>query len=600
MWMNITAKTCGILTLAFVLGCSVVATQHHSADGNHDADIILTDHTTEQDSADLHHSTSLQSNAGSYLAGRSASLHNDHIYATHYLGHALKENPKNPLLLQLSLKHAMLSGDMDTAMSLAEDAHSANAPNRLTHLLRFTKTLKSGDIKTAKEHSNALQPIGIHALILPFITSWMDYATLSTAQRVIVADGLKHGAYKSLQHYHHGLQYQLQGNLADAENAFDKAVTDIDVAPDAVIFGVVRFLIAGGNQGKAETILSNYQKQHNRDPLWRTRTPKEMLKELAEDNKSNITNVAGGIAEIFANMATLIGREGAMQEAQNFIMIARYLEPDNAFIRYHHAQILESSGQYENALSHYDAIATPPFLAELSILQTARIHHALEETDKAQELLLSEANDHGIQFNRYMMLGDIARIDKKFSDAASYYSKAVAMLEPPEKKDWNLIYRRGIMYDQAKQWEKAEADFQQALALYEDQPQVLNYLAYSWLVRGEHLEKAETMLLKAVTLRPNDAHIIDSYGWALYKLGRYKEALPRLEEALSLLPSDPTINDHYGDVLWRLGRTNEAVYQWERALLFEPPEEKDKDAITQKLTNGLPDDSQPIQQSNAN
>ena len=75
------------------------------------------------------------------------------------------------------------------------------------------------------------------------------------------------------------------------------------------------------------------------------------------------------------------------------------------------------------------------------------------------------------------------------------------------------------------QWERAEADLQHALELKPDQPLVLNYLGYSWIDRGENLDRGMKMIEKAVELRPEDGYIVDSLGWAHYRMGDYEAAV---------------------------------------------------------------------------
>ena len=67
------------------------------------------------------------------------------------------------------------------------------------------------------------------------------------------------------------------------------------------------------------------------------------------------------------------------------------------------------------------------------------------------------------------------------------------------------------------------------------------------------------MLEKALTLRPYDGYIVDSVGWAYYRLGSYDEAAQTLEAAVLLVPGDSTINDHFGDALWKAGHKMEAL-----------------------------------------
>ncbi|MFT7147423.1 MAG: Flp pilus assembly protein TadD, partial [Yoonia sp.] len=135
-------------------------------------------------------------------------------------------------------------------------------------------------------------------------------------------------------------------------------------------------------------------------------------------------------------------------------------------------------------------------------------------------------------------------------------------------------------------WSGAEADFRAALALRPDQPQVLNYLGYSLVERGEKMDEALAMIETAANALPDNGAIVDSLGWVYFQLGRYDEAVVHLEQAASLEPLDPVINDHLGDAFWAVGRETEAQFQWQRALSFDP-EEDDAARIRDKLARGL-------------
>jgi len=94
------------------------------------------------------------------------------------------------------------------------------------------------------------------------------------------------------------------------------------------------------------------------------------------------------------------------------------------------------------------------------------------------------------------------------------------------------------------------------------------------------------LLEKARALSPFDGYIVDSVGWAYYRLGRYRNATEALEQAVRLVPGEPTINDHLGDAYWKVGRKLEARVQWDHALAFGPePDERAK--LEQKLKYGL-------------
>ena len=116
---------------------------------------------------------------------------------------------------------------------------------------------------------------------------------------------------------------------------------------------------------------------------------------------------------------------------------------------------------------------------------------------------------------------------------------------------------------------------------------VLNYLGYSWVDQNKNLKTGLQLIEKAVKLKPDDGYIVDSLGWAHYRMGNYKEAVRWLERAVELRPDDPILNDHLGDGLWRVGREREALFQWNQALTLKP-EPDDSDKIQKKIKTGLP------------
>ena len=185
-----------------------------------------------------------------------------------------------------------------------------------------------------------------------------------------------------------------------------------------------------------------------------------------------------------------------------------------------------------------------------------------------------------------MALGNILRGRKQFGECAEVYSKGIETIANPERPNWLIFYFRGICNERDKKWHKAEADLKQALKLFPDQPHVLNYLGYSWIDQGLNLDDGMRMIRRAVEQRPDDGYIVDSLGWAYFRLGNYDEAVKNLERAVELKPDDPTINDHLGDAYWQGRATLEAQFQWAHARDLKPePEELVK--IKQKLENGL-------------
>ena len=189
-----------------------------------------------------------------------------------------------------------------------------------------------------------------------------------------------------------------------------------------------------------------------------------------------------------------------------------------------------------------------------------------------------------------MALGNLLRGRKQFKACGDVYSKSIDLISKPDKQNWLIFYFRGICYERSKQWDRAEADLKKALELYPDQPHVLNYLGYSWVDQGINLDDGMRMIKRAVEQRPDDGYIVDSLGWAFYRISKFDDAVKNLERAVELKPEDPTINDHLGDAYWRVGRTLEAQFQWSHARDLNP-EPDDLKKIQEKLRTGLLDET---------
>ena len=132
-----------------------------------------------------------------------------------------------------------------------------------------------------------------------------------------------------------------------------------------------------------------------------------------------------------------------------------------------------------------------------------------------------------------------------------------------------------------------EKDLLASLKAKPEQAYVINYLAYTWIEQGVKIDESLEMLETANKLKSNDPYIIDSLGWALFKLKRFKDAKNYLQTAVQLMPADPTVNDHFGDVLWKNGNKIQARYYWEYVLNLKDIEEDLKISIKSKLISGL-------------
>ena len=233
------------------------------------------------------------------------------------------------------------------------------------------------------------------------------------------------------------------------------------------------------------------------------------------------------------------------------------------------AEFFEANGQYGKAVTLYSKLRHDKIYHPYAELRVAICLYNLKRIAESINKLYTLTSIKSISPQVFTNLGNIFRLEKKY-ESIEAYSQALERISTLEKKHWSLFYNRGISYERSKQWEKAEDDFIRSLNLDPNQPEVINYVAYSWIEMGVNLEKALEMLKTATTLQPDDGYIVDSLGWAHFRLGNLDEAILQLERAVQLAPLDPTINFHLGDVYIQIGRKRQAYFQWLRALKLDP------------------------------
>lgn len=300
-----------------------------------------------------------------------------------------------------------------------------------------------------------------------------------------------------------------------------------------------------------------------------------------------VTTPQQGLAEVFYGLGEALTGEGGVSIGVLYLQMALYLEPRHPFALAALASAYESMKRYEKAIETYKRIPEGSALQLAIDIRKAFNLNELERVDDAKTLLESVAATNPESIKPYNALGNIMRARKRYNEAVEYYSRVIDRITDPQTNDWVYFYSRGTCYERLKKWDLAEEDLQQALELDPNQPLALNYLGYSWIDQNINLRNGLKLIEKAVSLKPEDGYIVDSLGWAHYRLGSYQNAVQHLERAVELRPEDPVLNDHLGDAYWQVGRIREARFQWDQALSLKPEAELIA-PIEKKLAEGLP------------
>jgi tetratricopeptide (TPR) repeat protein len=378
----------------------------------------------------------------------------------------------------------------------------------------------------------------------------------------------------------------LANNKKDAGKRLEHSYK-LDSSALRVMQAYASFLSRNGGHDEALRIYGEFDKQLPRYPL-----VVEAMAALRKDEPLPrlVDSVQSGAAEALYGLGAALGRREEELSLANrglaYLQLALYLEPNHALAMLALADLYEAMKKPELAIKIYEKLPAGSVLKRNAEIQLGINLDSLERTDEAKKHLEKLVAAKPDDLEAILALGNITRERKQYAACADAYGKAVDLQPNPTRANWTTYYFRGICFERDKQWAKAEADMKKALELYPEQPHVLNYLGYSWIDQGVHLEDGMGMIKRSVEQRPDDGYIVDSLGWAYFRLGNYDEAVKNLERAVELKPVDPTINDHLGDVYWKVDRMLEAKFQWSHARDLKPDPDELK-TIEEKLKNGL-------------
>lgn len=524
--------------------------------------------------------------SGSYLAARHATLEADSREASLYLSQALSHAPQDKELAGQAVRSLLMSGDLEGAVKLAREKKAMDVKSPLIHLSLFADEARQGNWELAEDHLKNIRAYGLQAVTLPFLQSWVTLASDGKVELPSKTLNLSQTFYQAFLNYQNALLYDLAGDAKQAAIHYDLMLDDIAQTPERFVNAAIQFHLRNGDRSRAEEIYSAFN-EATAGNLTSQAIPPEAALDALSGQEPMVRTPQEGLAEVMFTMASMLHGEMVEREGLVYARLALALRPDFSDAHYLIATIYESMQKPKEALDAFAAIPGNDPLFRRAALRRAFLLDESGHTQEAVTMLKQLAKKQPHPSDIYVTLGDILRNQQKYKEAASYYTLAIDELGTVKPQHWPLFYTRGISYERAGDWEKAETDLLRALSMEPEQADVKNYLAYSWLLMGKNVSKATEMLEQAVASRPEDGHILDSLAWAYFLSGNHEKAIETIERAVEMMPHDPTVNDHYGDILWHRGRRTEARYQWERALAFHP-EPKDKVAIERKLASGLP------------
>jgi tetratricopeptide (TPR) repeat protein len=533
--------------------------------------------------------------AGSYLAARHAGLQRDALEAANYYRAALRRDPKNGELLDRTFLSLLVGGNIEEAVKFAERVVQADKTDRVARLVLGVNALKRKRYAEASRDIPKSVRGPITDLTATLLTAWSDFGARDVKKAIAGIDKLQgpdwYGIFKDL---HAGMILDAAGQQAEAGKRLEQAYK-IDTSAPRVVEAWGSWVSRNRSPAEALEIFKKLDAGMPRHPI--VLAAMEKLKK-GEKLPQLVTSATGGGAEALYGLGASLGRRGGEDLGLVYLQLALFLSPDHPLALLSLADLYESLKKPELAIKAYERIPASSPLHRNAAIQMATDLDSLERPAEAEKQLQTLVKEFPDDLEAIIAYGGVLRAHKKFAECADVYAKGVGLIGIPEKSNWVLFYFRGMCYERSHQWPKAEADLKKALELFPDQPQVLNYLGYSWIDQGTNLDDGMAMIKKAVQAKADDGYIVDSLGWAYFKLGQYDDAVKNLEHAIELKPQDPTTNDHLGDAYWRVGRKLEARFQWAHARDLKP-EPEDLPKIEAKLKDGLADEETSSQANKA-
>ena len=475
---------------------------------------------------------------------------------------------------------------MPDAEELATKVLSFNSQHRMARIVLGLRDFRVRHYADARRNFTEASYTPVGELTSALLTAWTFAGEGSLNDALATLDKLDgNDSFANFKSYHSALIADYLSSAVRAEASYKKAFEQAGTSL-RVVQAYGNFLERHDRRDEAIKIYQTFLEGGEENILI------ELALKRAQDAKPPYAFIAtpgAGAGEALFSLAAAMTDEQSIDVALLNAQLSLSFNADRPVVLTLLGDIYVDTKQYQNAINAYEQTPPGSALRVNADTEIAINLQRLERTKEAQQKLKDIIAKDPTNYDAQVTLGNVYRSNEEFKPASEAYSTALALVARPEKEHWRVLYYRGIAYERQKLWDKAEADFRQALALSPDEPLVLNYLGYSMIEKKINLNEALAMVKKAVELKPNDGYIVDSLGWAYFQLGDFEEAATLIERAVDLNPADPIIGEHLGDAYWRVGRTLEARFQWQHAK-DNDPQPDDLKRIEEKLLNGLPDE----------
>ena len=454
------------------------------------------------------------------------------------------------------------------ALWLREDAK-----NQTARKIAALSALKAGDKKASVEHLNVLlkdDPAGFESAVLELAGVLQKEGNINALYDALEALSKQHPDQASI----YFMQSLLAMQMKDKNLAETKVQQALKLHPDwdkALIFQA-QIAVFSGDLNKAKTLLKAASLKYPDNSKINKLYAQVLLK--AEDYEE-----AG---EVYQHMISADPKDMESQFALGLVylqldrddqaedMFKKLLEqPDWKYqASFYLGKIEEKRDHTKKALAWFDKVTDGPFVFDASISAISLLAKDKQFADAGSRLNLLQTKFPQQKLRLLLVEAELFSQQKRYDKAFNILTEALA--DSPDQKE--VLYTRALIAERVNKPEIVEADLKKILAMEPDNVEALNALGYTLLNKPERYSEAEKYLQHALRLEPDEAVILDSYGWLQFKLGNTEKALDYLQRAYEK-QQENEIAAHLAEVLWALGRKDEAKKLFKKAIKDAPDDE---------------------------
>jgi len=482
-------------------------------------------------------------------------------------------------------------GKFKNATKYSEKLKDKKLDNFESNLISAVYYLESKDYKKASLYLKKLedknQPGSVQHLLSISLNAWLDFKNISNLNSGLSILNKIPKRFENLKNIQKTFAHcYFDSTRTDA--MFKQLTSNPDINYSRYHFFHLKYLISKNQKKKTKKIIE-FSLKNNPKNLILNQLKLDFEKEKVFDNDFDCRNSSDVIAEILYVASNALAARNNYIASNFYLNLAKYLNPNFTSFDTLYAENLFLIQEYKEAKKIYIEIkkkgAVYNWYASKQIasifIKQGKKKQAINSLKKSFEKIINPTTYEIFDYAEFL------KNNEKYEESIEYYTEVLSLIETKNDLYAQVMNSRGVAYERTNQWNKAEIDLLKSLSAAPNDPYAINYLAYSWIEKEINIKRSLEMLRKANKLRPDDGYIIDSLGWALFKLKNYKEAKQYLELAIRYMASDPVVNDHYADSLWMNNKTLQARYYWNYVLKLKKTEKKLKKEIEQKLLFGL-------------